>query len=498
MLRILQSWLLTSLKVYRLYTLYTKKPNKALFYFQAMRAVLLLIIGLNMIAVAGAASEWEEHSVTIKWGESISISDYNITAVDFRPGTVEEITNKTKCEVEPDSYKRKVWGCDDWVLLSISRDGNHVLDAALAKENHTYVDGAEFLNETSYQDDESSLRIIARDVVTGYNIPTPYAELTILVKEKESFEFDIAKNLTINKVVPLEANVNPCYPSFPITLTIENTGIFDFPLISVTDRAGDGFISEPRDLNWTISLYRGEMWQIQYLIKPVAPVAGAQYTLPPAVLYVVINDKTYNLSYPPTGNVSLILRSSDIILSKTAGLEKEGNVTINLSAKNNGSRASAVKVRDSLHPGMEKVSGDMNFSIVLQPGTSYNQSYVMKINNASRNVTLSPANFTFDEYRTCYDTGDDKKTVTGSGISNPVELTFASAVSPPVQTASPPAPTAGEPSIEATPANIPGISGAISISGYELPYTYLAILAGALVISVILFLLKVWRLLGLS
>ncbi len=74
-----------------------------------MRAILFLIIGLNIMAVVGTGSEWEEHSVTIKWGESLSISDYNITAVDFRTGTVEEITNKTKCENEHDAYKRKVW-----------------------------------------------------------------------------------------------------------------------------------------------------------------------------------------------------------------------------------------------------------------------------------------------------------------------------------------------------------------------------------------------------
>ncbi len=349
-----------------------------------MRAILLLIIGLNIIAIA-AASEWEEHDVTIKWGESVSVSDYNITAVDFRPGTVEEITNKTKCENEPDPYKRKVWGCDDYVILTVFRNWDHILDAALAKENYTFADGGEFYNETSFEDDEGSLRIIAQDIVTGYNIPTPYAELKILVKKKDIIELDIAKNLTIKKIVPQEANVDPCHQSFPIAVTIENIAIFNFSFISVTDRTGDDFISEPRDLNWSISLDRGKIWQTEYLIKPLKPVAGAEYTLPPAVLYIVFNNKTYNLS---TGNKSFILRSSDIILSKTASMENESNFTINLSLKNNGSRASAVKVWDSLLPGMEMVGGDLNFSLILQPGIYYNQSYILRINNISGNISL--------------------------------------------------------------------------------------------------------------
>ncbi len=118
----------------------------------------------------------------------------------------------------------------------------------------------------------------------------------------------------------------------------------------------------------------------------------------------------------------------------------------------------------------------------------------------SGNISLPPANFTFDEYRTCYDYREDKQTITGSGISNTVELTFAAAVSSPVQTT--PAPSVENtsienPSVEATPANDPGINGFLSISGFKLPYTYLAILAGGLAISGILFLLKVWRILGL-
>ncbi len=70
-----------------------------------MRAVLFFIIGLAVIMAAAAASDWEEQSVTLKWGESVSISGYNITVVDFRSGTIEETKNKTKCDIEPNAIK---------------------------------------------------------------------------------------------------------------------------------------------------------------------------------------------------------------------------------------------------------------------------------------------------------------------------------------------------------------------------------------------------------
>ena len=75
-----------------------------------MRTILLLIIGLNLMAVAAAASDWEEHDVILNWGESVSFYNYNITAVDFRPGTVEE--NPEKCDNETNGYNRKIYRWD--------------------------------------------------------------------------------------------------------------------------------------------------------------------------------------------------------------------------------------------------------------------------------------------------------------------------------------------------------------------------------------------------
>ncbi len=190
------------------------------------------------------------------------------------------------------------------------------------------------------------------------------------------------------------------------------------------DDAGGDLETEPKELKWSIALQSGEIWQTEYRIKPLNPLPGAEYTLPPATLYVGFYNKTYNLS---TGNISFTLRSSDIILSKTAD-KIANNFTVNLFLKNNGSRAALVKVYDPLPPGMEIVSGEVNFSLVLQPGDSYNNSYIFKINNISDNISLPPARFTIKEYKPGYNPVGNLQAlqnITGSGISNPVEITLS-------------------------------------------------------------------------
>ncbi len=519
MQQISQSLQSTSLKVYRIYNLYTKKPNSALFYSQAMKAVLFFIVGLNIIAIA-SAFEPEEHNAILKWGESVSVSGYNITAVDFRPGTVEEVANKTKCINEPDAYKRIAWGCDDYVLLTVSKNGDHVLDAALTERNHTFIEGSEFFNETAYQDAESSLRIIALEVVTGKYIPTPYVQLRIMVKGNEEFEFEIAKNLTIVKTVPAEAHVNPLFELIPVSIVVKNIGPYDFPYIWVNDSIPDGFISKPQELGWGISLKSGEIWQEEYLIKPLKPVAGGKYTLPPSALYVVYYDnRTYNLS---TDSNSFILRSSEIIVAKTADkmeVRGPGNVTINISVKNNGSRAALVKVRDSITPDMEIVGGELSFSTILQPGGYYNNSYLLKLNNVSDNISLPYARFDFKEYWSAYDPETQSQANTGSGISNPVEIKFTSAsawekntstVASPAENknTSAVAPHAEKSSTddysvedssntsdedfpaEGKPSDILKKANSLWISLQQLPYAVLALLAGGLLAVLML---RIWR-----
>lgn len=391
-------------------------------YMQSILEPQAVEEGTNTVAVE--PGEYST-SMIINWGESVNVSGYTITAVDFSPGTVEEPEDKTKCDLESNAFIRKAWGCDDYVMLEVFKNGDHLFDAILTESNKT-ISGSDFYNETIYEDAQGSLRIIALQVVTGKYIPSPYAELKILVRiNKNDFEFDISNNFTIVKTAPVEANVNPFSEFIPVSISVKNTGTFDFPYIWVNDSTPEGFISTPQELGWGISLKKGDIWQKEYLIKPLKPVAGKEYTLPPAVLYVVRNNRTYNLS---TVEYSFILRSSEIIVTKTVDnteVREPGNVTVNISVKNNGSRAALVKVHDSILPGMEIVGGELNFSIVLQPDEFYNNSYILKLNDISDNISLPYAWFEFKEYWSKFDGETESQADTGSGISNQVEINFA-------------------------------------------------------------------------
>jgi hypothetical protein len=208
-----------------------------------------------------------------------------------------------------------------------------------------------------------------------------------------------------------------------VLISVKNTGTYDFSYIWVNDSIPEGFVSRPEEPGWGISLAKGETKEVEYLIKPLKPVAGKEYTLPHATLYVVFNNNiTYNLS---TDTYSFILRSSDIIVTKSADkteVKEPGNVTVNITVKNNGSRAALVKVQDSILHDMELMGGELNFSIVLQPDESYNNSYILKLNNISDNITLPYAKFDFKEYWSDYNPETKTQKNSGSGISNQVEI----------------------------------------------------------------------------
>ncbi|MBU4076302.1 MAG: hypothetical protein KKI06_06310, partial [Euryarchaeota archaeon] len=214
---------------------------------------------------AGAVESGEySTSMKINWGESVNVSGYTITVVDFSPGTVEEPEDKTKCDLESNAFKRKAWGCDDYVMLEVFKNGYPLFGAVLTESNKT-IDGSKFYNETVYEDAQGSLRIIALQVVTGKYIPSPYAELKILVRinrnDRNDFEFDISNNFTIVKTAPAEAHVNPFSEFIPVSISVKNTGTFDFPYIWVNDSIPEGFISKPQELGWGISLKKGYIWQ---------------------------------------------------------------------------------------------------------------------------------------------------------------------------------------------------------------------------------------------
>lgn len=410
-----------------------------------MKAYLLFFAAVFLILITPAlGSDWKDHgAVTLKWGETVNVSGYKITAIDFRPGTIEErktwkneTTTINICEAEDDITQeifkkdaasvRRIFGCDDWVYLTVFKNNVGVLEVALAERNIT-VEGMDFYNETTYHEGDEMLRIKAEDVVTGNNIPTPYATIRIFTKKNEEVQIDIAKNLSIKKTVSPEIHINPSWSWISVVLDVENIGNMNFSTIDVVDSPPQDFkLESMQELRWTIALSAGQKWQAIYSIKPLRPIAGKEYSLPKARLYVSNGSKQYNLS----SNIArFVLFSSDIILNKT--LEKKTvkpgeNVTVLVHVKNNGSRASLVKIKDTLPQNAELVSGVLNFSTVLQPGTFYNNSYVIRINNASGNITIPPAELTFKEYKQGYDPENDIQPITGNATSLSPVITVGS------------------------------------------------------------------------
>lgn len=389
-----------------------------------MRAYPIFFALLLVFIIPAQGSDWKDHgAVTLKWGETVNVGGYNITAIDFRQGTIEEAKNESKCLAEPDPSVRKIFGCDDWVMLIVFKDNVEVLDVALAKRNIT-VEGVDFFNITTYPVDDASLKIVAEDVITGYNIPTPYAILRVYTKMEPPIDI---KNLSIRKIISPELYVSPSWPLVYVTLEVENIGITNFSNIDVVDRASDDFKIEPlTELHWTLDLKAGEKWQTIYSLKPLQPIAGKEYPLPQASLYISNSSRQYNLS---SNIASFKLFSSDIILTKT--LEKKAampdeNISVLVLVFNNGSRASLVKIKDSLPQNAELVSGVLNFSTVLQPGTFFNNSYIIRINNASGNITIPAAELIFKEYKPGYDTERNPQAITGNVTSLSPVLTVGS------------------------------------------------------------------------
>jgi hypothetical protein len=326
----------------------------------------------------------------------------------------------------------------DYVLLKVARGDKNVLDAVLSDHNIT-VEGIELTNSSTFEDEDFLLTLFARNVVTGYNIPSPYVDLTITLKQKEKSEnLDNNPPVSLLKTVPEWAYL--AYRDeedyIYISLEVENLVNTKIQDIRLHDSIPDGFAVASRgELNWTIDLGPKEKWQTGYFLKQTNST-DELYIFTPATLNVTYRGRLYNIQ---SSESTMHLYGSMIVMNKSVnGRAKEYSVAVNV--ENRGNRASRVDVTDMLPENATLVNGTLNFTVVLQPGKEYTNSYIINIINNNTSLPQASAKF--------YDYNPSGESSFRSGTVHSHELDISEAAYPePASTAYDIIPTPAEPHI---------------------------------------------------
>ena len=359
-----------------------------------MLKIMLVVVVVSLFAGSALAITEEEliameesmeesgadvsSTVTLNWGDNTTIGPFVLTVAGFSDGTIRE--EREKCDSDYTDYEKQVFfGCMDYVILKLHRDGALVWTTALSDHNIS-VEGAEFTHTSTYEDWDCTLTLHATEVVTGYHIPSPYVTLKVELEQKEKAEKPDSPPVKLVKIVPEWVYRAYREGEHQIHITLEVENLKDTPLSArLYDHVPDCFTTDGR-LNWTIHLEPKEKWQTGYFLKQMNCTED-EYTIPPATLKV--NGRFYNSS-----SAILHLYGSRIIINKS--LHEN---TVIVQVRNEGNRASKVVVRDSLPEGVGLVNGTLNFTVILQPGGEYTNTYTI-----TKTAWLPPAIAEFYDY----------------------------------------------------------------------------------------------------
>ena len=266
-------------------------------------------------------------------------------------------------------------------------------------------------------------------------VPSPWEDTDFKITAKatyqdikdEEYEDEGSKTITIKKkwglvvsksVTSLVHMGGQVY----VAVTVRNEGICSIKNIELTDSLISGMkLKEDVDLNTTLSLDAGETAAdiFKYTLIPekpggfTFPKAVASFTLDNGDIETASSDSEETTVYGP----NIILTKS---LDKT-NLEPGDELTVTLTVTNTGNVDAGVKVTDTIPEDVKFISGEKDFSGVLQSGGSKTSKYIVQMNNEGE-IQLPPCNATF------YDLEDYKGEINSSipevvyvGTSEPVE-----------------------------------------------------------------------------
>ena len=347
------------------------------------RSILLaavLVICLVMLQHPASArdsndTEWLTPSnVTLYWGEQVQIGGYTITAQDF-------------------SASKPVDMPDDYVMLKVKSSTSRSWGAILAL-NHSSIP-----NETIV---DGSGRLTAEDIVTGNDIPTPYATIGVAIANISHVSKPIPWIDSVIRVKRLpadEANIDE-----RVYILVEVMNLKDIPLenIHINETVPDGFITDPdRDhTNWTIKLNPREKRSLGYSIRALRP---GTFLIPGMKLSIEHNGVPHLMQ---TNASEIVIHGPYIDVQKSfiyQDMGTEGVLNVTLRVSNKGDRAAYVQLTDRIPENSQLIAGNLSKSQVMQPADIWELKYSVLLRSTG-SVVIPGANVRFVDSREYGDT----------------------------------------------------------------------------------------------
>jgi len=290
--------------------------------------------------------------------------------------------------------KRRVLGCDDWMLFRVTRNSKVIGEmqlgggeGAIVFDERRRLTGI-YPSQGVIEKPGTKIIIKVKYLITGHlnssyavtgsntsysTFYLPYAVIDVMTAEEDVSKKNPYLGLKFNKIFQLYRDTRHSGLIY-VTLEMENRGQTDYQHIQVTDKLPPGFVLagpyQPR-LDWNFSLPRGRTWAARYSMKLVNPLVEKTYTIPQAEARVSVGRGYYYLNSTSPWIPNIFQTAGAIIrITKTASrtdVEPGENVTITVRIENLGNRTAIVWVRDYLPPGTELLSGTLDFKHILQP-----------------------------------------------------------------------------------------------------------------------------------
>jgi hypothetical protein len=327
-----------------------------------MKQQIFLFIGLTVLLfhfciVASAQSddvEWlDGEEYTLYWGDEINHSGYLVTAQDFSSAGPTDDEN-------------------DYVMLTITSIYDDSWGAILS--NNT----GGLSNNTVFDD---RLNITALEIVTGNDIESPYAVLSVAISNSTG---SIPKKVTrMDATFEFDEDFSDevymgerAYHSLEMNYLLSDSQVS----LQVKTELPEGLVFDPdSDGVWNYSFNSYGTRTLDYSVKALKP---GTYEVNGTDIEMNLGGKIYSKEM---NSSTLVVHGPHIVVSKILSSDNVSlneNVNVSVEVTNEGDRAAYVTLSDQSPVGGTVLSGVMGGNLVLHPDNAFSIEYTVRMDKA--------------------------------------------------------------------------------------------------------------------